>query len=386
IEVGTSEQAARLEAERALLATGLMVHPTGEVELDIVDLTEGVVQVNGGFRGTDLILDADLQAMEGSSVAIRFSEFADSHVFEIHSGAEIDLFYNDLSRVAENGIRAVGEASATIDLTRNWWDTSDESAIADQIFDHQDDDTLPTVDFGSLLDVFPVLGDANRDGRLANTDIGPFLLALTNRTQYASDFPDADPNILLDFNWTGSFTNADIGGFVNALTGGRGRNHNAGDGSSGGDDKVGGDSSGGGGKGDEGDSSGESYSKNSSGENQGGTVEFANQDSSVPSVGLPGSGRGAFDFAGGFPTEEDAGSEGRRSSQAGGVGSRVNAGVDQRESTRYNLGGDRSDVYLSEDVGFESSDSESLRVDEATAPTARAVDSAMEDWDAERLK
>ncbi|MFK7738165.1 MAG: hypothetical protein AB8B50_19210, partial [Pirellulaceae bacterium] len=47
IEVGTSEQAARLEAERALLATGLMVHPTGEVELDIVDLTEGVVQVNG---------------------------------------------------------------------------------------------------------------------------------------------------------------------------------------------------------------------------------------------------------------------------------------------------------------------------------------------------
>jgi hypothetical protein len=296
IEVGTSEQGARLEVEKAVLATGLVVHPTGNVELDIVDLTEGVVDVSGSFRGTDLILAADLQVNEGANVGIRFSEFAESHVFVIHSGADVDLFYNDFSRVSENGIRALGDATATINLTRNWWDTNDESAIAAKILDNQDDDALPTVDFGGLLDVFPVLGDANHDGRLTNTDIGPFILALTNRTQYESDFPAADPSVLLDFNWTGSFTNTDIAGFVNALTGGRSRNHTAGDGSGAGNGKDGSDSQGHGGKGDEGDSSGGSNSRNSTGDSRSGRSDFDNQESSVPSIGSPGAWSGASSF------------------------------------------------------------------------------------------
>ena len=64
-----------------------------------------------------------------------------------------------------------------------------------------------------------VLGDANGDGRLTNVDIGPFLMALTNRAEYEIQYPLVDVNSVLDFTGDNLFTNVDIGGFLDALTG-----------------------------------------------------------------------------------------------------------------------------------------------------------------------
>lgn len=63
-----------------------------------------------------------------------------------------------------------------------------------------------------------LLGDMNCDGALTVSDIGPFVLALTNPAQYAIDFPDCDVNNA-DVNMDGAVTVSDIGPFVALLTG-----------------------------------------------------------------------------------------------------------------------------------------------------------------------
>ena len=61
-------------------------------------------------------------------------------------------------------------------------------------------------------------GDMNCDGFITVGDIGGFVLALTNPTQYAIQFPTCDIN-LADVNNDGFVTVGDIGGFVALLTG-----------------------------------------------------------------------------------------------------------------------------------------------------------------------
>ncbi|MDX2199451.1 MAG: hypothetical protein SF069_10840 [Phycisphaerae bacterium] len=62
------------------------------------------------------------------------------------------------------------------------------------------------------------LGDMNCDGFITVGDIGGFVLALTNPTQYAIQFPGCDIN-LADINQDGFVTVGDIGAFVALLTG-----------------------------------------------------------------------------------------------------------------------------------------------------------------------
>lgn len=66
----------------------------------------------------------------------------------------------------------------------------------------------------------PVLlaGDMNCDGVVTVSDIGRFVLALTNPAAYAAQFPDCDINNG-DMNDDGSVSVSDIGLFVQALTG-----------------------------------------------------------------------------------------------------------------------------------------------------------------------
>lgn len=63
-----------------------------------------------------------------------------------------------------------------------------------------------------------VVGDMNCDGAITVSDIGPFVLALTNPAQYEIDFPECDINNG-DINNDGSVTVSDIGPFVALLTG-----------------------------------------------------------------------------------------------------------------------------------------------------------------------
>ncbi|MGE3180803.1 MAG: choice-of-anchor R domain-containing protein [Phycisphaerae bacterium] len=60
-------------------------------------------------------------------------------------------------------------------------------------------------------------GDLNCDGAITVSDIGPFVLALTDATGYVAQFPDCDVN-LADANEDGSVTVTDIGFFVALLT------------------------------------------------------------------------------------------------------------------------------------------------------------------------
>lgn len=64
-----------------------------------------------------------------------------------------------------------------------------------------------------------ILGDANNDGVLNNSDISSFVLALTNPVAYQALFSNVDVDTVLDMNQDGVFDNQDITGFVAALTG-----------------------------------------------------------------------------------------------------------------------------------------------------------------------
>lgn len=63
-----------------------------------------------------------------------------------------------------------------------------------------------------------LIGDLNCDGVVSVADIGPFVLALTDATDYAAQFPDCDIQ-LADVNGDGVVSVGDIGAFVLLVTG-----------------------------------------------------------------------------------------------------------------------------------------------------------------------
>lgn len=66
---------------------------------------------------------------------------------------------------------------------------------------------------------FGIIGDMNCDGLVSVSDIGGFVLALTNPAQYQANFPTCDAN-LADINEDTFVSVSDIGPFVLLLTGG----------------------------------------------------------------------------------------------------------------------------------------------------------------------
>lgn len=67
--------------------------------------------------------------------------------------------------------------------------------------------------------VFFLPGDMNCDGTVSVSDIGPFVLALTDAAAYQAQFPDCEL-LNADMNGDNGVTVSDIGGFVALLTGG----------------------------------------------------------------------------------------------------------------------------------------------------------------------
>jgi hypothetical protein len=80
--------------------------------------------------------------------------------------------------------------------------------------------TPQSVQFGvSVPQTLALLaGDMNCDGVVTVSDVGPFVLAVTNPAGYAAQFP-ACPILNGDINGDGFVTVADIGGFVALVTG-----------------------------------------------------------------------------------------------------------------------------------------------------------------------
>lgn len=61
-------------------------------------------------------------------------------------------------------------------------------------------------------------GDANGDGVLDFFDIAPFITALSNQSSYAMQYPNLDPNVVLDMNNDGTLNFFDITGMIDALS------------------------------------------------------------------------------------------------------------------------------------------------------------------------
>lgn len=221
LQIGTDTEVGTLDAGEADFGAGLLVQPGSTANLDETSLTGNMVDILGTLWASEAVFDADLNTNPDSEINIRFSDFAPNQVFVFDSGATvINVTHNDFASASPDSVQAVGTSTDTVDLSRNWWGTSDSATIGSFILDRLDDAGRPLIEFVEPLTVLYALGDANGDGALTNIDIGAFLLALTNRSSYIDTYPDVDPDIVLDMNWNGSFGNTDIAGFLNKLTGG----------------------------------------------------------------------------------------------------------------------------------------------------------------------
>lgn len=60
-------------------------------------------------------------------------------------------------------------------------------------------------------------GDANGDGMIDFADIPPFITALSSQFVYQTQFPNLDPNVVLDMNNDGTMNFGDIPGMIDAL-------------------------------------------------------------------------------------------------------------------------------------------------------------------------
>ncbi|MEM8733794.1 MAG: hypothetical protein AAGG44_06220, partial [Planctomycetota bacterium] len=222
--VGTDAEVGELDVNGASLSSGsIQIASNGDAKVELSALRANGIMVDGNFAGSETTFRSDLATADGSTAELRFSDFLAPHTITLHPGATQRLYYNNFAQLANDSVIVSGDADANIDVSENWWGTTDAAAIAGKIVDNSDDSTRPTVLTDPPLTITPVLGDANGDGLLTNADIGPFIAALTNPNQYAADFPSVKPDISLDMNWSGTFTNADIAGFIAALTGGRTR-------------------------------------------------------------------------------------------------------------------------------------------------------------------
>jgi CxxC motif-containing protein (DUF1111 family) len=73
--------------------------------------------------------------------------------------------------------------------------------------------SAPMFDSGSTA-----RGDANGDGLVNFLDITPFITALSSRPVYESQYPNLDPDVVLDMNNDGALNFLDISGFIAALS------------------------------------------------------------------------------------------------------------------------------------------------------------------------
>jgi hypothetical protein len=104
---------------------------------------------NGVFGWDDLTINA------GATANLKYVSLGSQ--LTVNSGATIAIAQNDFGGVGANGVIAAGASTSTIDLTNNYWGTTDVSAINGKIRDHVDDAKLPTVVFQPFLNQRPVV-------------------------------------------------------------------------------------------------------------------------------------------------------------------------------------------------------------------------------------
>lgn len=140
-----------------------------------------------------------------------------SWVVGVPTRIEIDIPDDARFRIYQDGEKIFDVA----DLTVGIWGTRVDGVQQIRIGKGLD---IPAFGHGVIIDNITVtpfssmlLGDMNCDGLVSVADIGPFVMALTNPTNYAASFPDCDM-MQADLSGDGLVTVVDIGHFVALLT------------------------------------------------------------------------------------------------------------------------------------------------------------------------
>ena len=114
----------------------------------------GEFNVNGSSAGGDWFFDA------GSGGTIEDHHWATAT--KIHSDSTVE-FKNNFVAISANKIEAVGDPTAVIDLSGQYWHMNDDQ-IPDRIVDQNDDPSRPTIAFQ------PTLEDSPENRRLVGTE------------------------------------------------------------------------------------------------------------------------------------------------------------------------------------------------------------------------
>jgi hypothetical protein len=131
----------------------------------------------------------------------------DDTYYDLPAGAvraEVRLLYQVTTREYMEFLRDTGGPGSPGELIYDLWNTNDKAPPEE-------------MKVASLPLGLP--GDMNCDGVISVSDIGGFVLALTNPAGYAAQYPDCDINNG-DINGDSLITVSDIGPFVSLLTGG----------------------------------------------------------------------------------------------------------------------------------------------------------------------
>lgn len=137
-------------------------------------------------------------------IDLRAGLFADIDQAELMSVDISDIAHNWLINGEENHGLYVGASG-----TSNGWQIFSSGAL--------DANLAPMLRL--TVKTF-IRGDANGDGFFDFGDLEPFVLALIDPEGFAQQYPNVNPDLVLDFDGDGSLSFGDIDGFVNALLGG----------------------------------------------------------------------------------------------------------------------------------------------------------------------
>src|SRR5579871_5243360 len=116
------------------------------------DFTQIDVTAGGHLKATNSTFAMNqLTLAAGSGDNLQFVSFVNQ--LAIDSGALINISYNDLQGVSANGVIPSGAAGTTIDLSNNYWGTTDGTQIQSKI---KKGSTLPLVQYSPPLSARPV--------------------------------------------------------------------------------------------------------------------------------------------------------------------------------------------------------------------------------------
>ncbi len=149
------------------------------------DLAQLTVNSGGQLTAENTRFDWTRVTLGPSSLAnIQASDF-DNPLF-VNGSAGLHFKFNDLTDLPGNneGLIAIGDSTDTIDLSENWWGTTDPNDIEDKVFHQVDNSSRPFVEVSPILTQPPQF-----------VDYEPISLSLSSSPLIAGSSLEAEFNI-----------------------------------------------------------------------------------------------------------------------------------------------------------------------------------------------